>query len=390
MKSVMPLRQAYPMIAFEAAQDVGSAKLAALLAEKPGRYHAILAHLDKPNENGHVIPIGEAKRWVKKALQFDVNLRFGPIKKSDDQHSDDTKDIVARSLAFDVVEGPVPRIEYVAEFDLVTEWDMKAYKLVKEGRYPLNSVELGFAEGECSQCHATFRNPSQCCSHLVRRGGFVYGTDRAAVIFHEISITGASLLRRDAGDPEARILAVATKQETKEGKVEIEEKKYNELVAQAAKAADVEALQKRVTDLEAERDAAKGEKTTIEAELATARADLTAAQAKLAEHAKAERVKRCEKILADRETKMGKKVENRQAEIDKLMAKDDTYLAAQEDLLAEMAEVKKDDPPPTEDPLKANASKAEKPPEPLDAQDPKPGAEIKTAVDEFIAAKHEK
>ncbi len=209
-------------------------------------------------------------------------------KKVDLQHSQEFSDIVGGIVAADYLEDENGgRVECIGElYTSDTPNAQLAYKLMKRGIITQVSMECDYEEGECSICNKRFKNKTDYCTHLRKFKGRELNGKQVFEILHGVTFTGLGLLDRKGADENARILQVASVQESStphqpKGDPTMDEKtkKPDESSADAAKKkqekqddnpapnselekenrqlkAQVAELQKRIQELEAEQKAA--------------------------------------------------------------------------------------------------------------------------------------
>jgi hypothetical protein len=301
-----------------------------LVDEKARTVRGILTHIGV-NRNYLELTLDEARKAVQRFKNGKIRMPQNEIKSSDDLHPNALTTIIGGMESIELNErtGGKPRVEFIGRIDDETEWDRKAYKLIKAGHAVHTSYEVDYAEGECSKCGKRFRNGKEICSHLsLARNGMPLGNKTAHIIMHEVKFTGVSVFEPKGADPEAVILAVAnlipTSHEEETMSLKTEEKKPVEapIQAEAAKKTEVEDLTAKVADLEAQIK------------------DLTAQNKALAEENEKfqaeKKMARVEKIVAMQEARGVAFADDkaRKAKVDALMKRSDEYLTDLEEDLA--------------------------------------------------------
>lgn len=133
-------------------------------------------------------------------------------KKIDLQHSQEFNDIVGGVVTADYLEDDSGgRVECVGELYVHdTPAARLAYKLMKRGIISQVSMECDYQEGECSICQKRFTNKADYCPHLRKFKGREYNGRPVYEILHGVTFTGLGLLDRKGADENARILQVAS------------------------------------------------------------------------------------------------------------------------------------------------------------------------------------
>ena len=170
-------------------------------------FPAILTHIGV-NNNRIELTLDEAKKALAKHDGFIyLLLNQAKIKNPAEFHEKSSRNTFGKGFDLHLVEdGENTRIEYTGEaYDNLPE-HRHAYQVITDGFYDFDSYDVDYEEGECSKCGKRFRNASEACNHLGRRGGMVVGTDQAHVIMHDVTFKGAAFLDQPGGDPKARVL----------------------------------------------------------------------------------------------------------------------------------------------------------------------------------------
>ncbi len=326
-------------------------------------------------------------------------------KKIDLQHSQDFADIVGGIVAADYLEDEKGgRIECVGELYVQeSEHARLAHKLMRKGIIAQVSMECDYAEGECSVCGKRVKNKNDYCPHLRKMKGGESGGKPVYEILHGVTFTGLGLLDRKGADENARILQVASQQpgnDPSKGDSDMDEKtkKDEEKAAEAAKNKPAGGVpdtpgaddpQKRITELEKENKALKAKVAELQKRVEELEAERQAAANK----------SRARNLLAKLE-KQGVDFggdDEREMEMKRLTELSDEAFAATEAAFSRMARKAKADAQAKEEKPdkqeKKEASKAEDDPpmrsdagvRPRDVDDSKTSLEDKLR-DGFMAA----
>jgi adenine-specific DNA-methyltransferase len=280
-------------------------------------------------------------------------------KKIDLQHSQEFNDIVGGVVAADYLEDESGgRVECVGELYVNdTPAARLAYKLIKRGIISQVSMECDYEEGECSVCQKRFSNKADYCPHLRKFKGREYNGRLVYEILHGVTFTGLGLLDRKGADENARILQVASVEDTPDqsqpkGDSNMEEKtKTNKDPSKS----DTEAVKKkseeedgdpaaRVTELEKENRQLKAQVAQLQKRIEELEGEQKAAACR----------SRAKKLLTRLEKKglnFGSE-EERQSELARLTEMSDEAFAATEaafERLTKDAKAEKGDPPAGQD-----------------------------------------
>jgi adenine-specific DNA-methyltransferase len=227
-----------------------------------------------------------------------------------------------------------------------------AYKLMKRGIISQVSMECDYQEGECSICQKRFTNKADYCPHLRKFKGREYNGKPVYEILHGVTFTGLGLLDRKGADENARILQVASVEDTIQSQVKgdpsMEDKtKTNDDPSKS----DTDAAKKkpeaqdgdpaaRVTELEKENRQLKAQVAQLQKRIDELEAEQKAAACR----------SRAKKLL----TRLEKKGlsfasdEERESELKRLTEMSDEAFAATEaafERITKDAKAEKDDPP---------------------------------------------
>jgi len=321
------------------AQPGGMAKI---LSEGERRFQASLCH-EGANGNGQIYTREELKKAAANFKKnFKIRMTEGPVEGRHDpaNHPKKVVEIIGRGIHLEFIDDAEgPRLEFVGEVYKTTPHADQAYEVIKDRFYEFDSVEVDYAEGECSTCHKRFVNPRDICQHLELFNGMPVGTKRGQVIMHDITITGAAMLENQGADPRAKVKAVA------------------HLVSQE------DPMPEEIKDTTPKPE---GNAVTTppaapvpDPKLAELEQKLTDTEAKLKVYQDAERKARCESIV-EAKIKRGATMtpEAKKTAIDDLMKKSDEILVEMEAFLKDVPEAKAEPAKEPEKPAEKPSAKA--------------------------------
>jgi len=146
-------------------------------------------------------------------------------KKIDLKHSQDITDIVGGVVSSDFKDDNGGVVECTGELYVEDNPHSNlAYKLLKKGIIKQVSMECDYEEGECSICHKRVKSRADDCIHLKKHKGREYKGKKVYEILHNITFTGLGLLDKVGADENAKILTVATNNNTEDSQMSEKEK----------------------------------------------------------------------------------------------------------------------------------------------------------------------
>ena len=146
-------------------------------------------------------------------------------KKIDLKHSQDITDIVGGVISSDFKDENGGVVECTGELYVEDNPHSNlAYKLLKKGIIKQVSMECDYEEGECSICKKRVKSRADDCIHLKKHKGREYKGKKVYEILHNITFTGLGLLDRVGADENAKILTVATNNNTEDSQMSEKEK----------------------------------------------------------------------------------------------------------------------------------------------------------------------